>query len=111
QTVVERGFGDIALIDDDVGLAQSGLDVAALVRLRLAGQVAFLMQLRRVGALRRLDVHYERQRLVLDLDQPQRVAGDLLRVGGHCRYLIPDEPHRVVEELAVGVPLDLRRIG
>ncbi len=90
----------VAPLDDDVGLAEPGLDVA-LGKAHHLGDVGglgrlgvdprgkdFVVQHRRVGRHRRLDVHHVRQHLVLDLDQVERLLGDRRRNRG-------DRGHRV----------------
>ena len=67
------------------------------------------MELRGAWLERGLGIDDERQHLVLDLDQPQRVLGDLLGVGGHRRDLLADEADGLLEE--VRCPGTRRRLG
>ena len=89
-----RRLGAELALDDDVGLGETGVDVAELGgqhgrevrrlgrRRRDALGDLVLVQQRRVGGHRLLDVDDVRQHLVLDLDQLQRALGDQLRGGG-----------------------------
>jgi len=61
--------------DDGVGLRQAGLDIAALVDLRLvAKHIAVRMNRWRTRRKRRLVIGHKRQLFVLDFDQIERVA-------------------------------------
>ena len=76
-------------------------DVGARLRQdeRLAGVVAQLrMQKRRFGAGAELRIEDARQRLVLDVDQLQRVRRDLRRVGRHGRHRLAHETHAIQRE-------------
>src|ERR687885_459983 len=53
----------------------------------------------------------EGQGLILDLDQPQRVLGQLLTLCGHRGHLVPDEANGLLEELPFLVPIDVGRVG
>ena len=61
-------------------------------------QLPASVQLRRVRLERGVQIDDERQRLVLDLDQPQGVLGDLFGVGGNRRDLVADEAHGLLKE-------------
>jgi hypothetical protein len=111
RAVVEGRLGGVALLDHDVGLPEAGRDVAALVYLHLAGDVASLVDLRGVRPERRLRIDDERVRLVLHLDQADVVLGRLLGVGGHRRDLLADVADDVREEDRVLEPGDVRGFG
>jgi hypothetical protein len=80
---VDRPRGEAAL-DDDVGLGEAGLDVTLLVLeragdvRRLAVELHEVVQDRRIGRDRVVDLDDMRQHLVVDLDQSARRGGDLL---------------------------------
>ena len=107
------GIDDVPL-DDHVGLGER------LVRRRLvtglpqrAGQVVGLTLLvvadqRGVGIERLARVHQRRQRLVLDVDQGQRIAGDVLVGGDHERHLLALEADLVAGQHRLGVVGDRR---
>ena len=104
-------------VDDRVGLGEravGGLLVAGLPQ--RARQVVDLTVLvvadqRRVGVERLARVDDRRQRLVLDVDQRERVAGDVLVDGDHERHLLPLEADLVAREHRLRVVGDRRHPG
>jgi hypothetical protein len=84
----------VAAFDDDVGFLEAGFnitlleaddlgDVGRLGRLWLdARGEEVIVQDRRAGSHRVLDVDHERQHLVLNVDEVERLIGDRLRGGG-----------------------------
>ena len=83
------------------GLPQRAREVVALARLVVADQ-------RRIRVERLAGVHDRRQRLVLDVDQLERVVGRVLVGRDHERDLLPLEPHLVAREHGLGVVGDRR---
>ena len=106
----------VAILEHVIGRrANACVDIAALVRdrLRLVArvqrEVALGPDLRRVGLQRLFRIEHERQHLVVDRDQLQRLFGDVPIDGGDGGDRIAHEPHRVVERVAplLGDLLDL----
>ena len=82
----------VGSLDHDVRLADGAVDVAGR---ELVGEVDEVARELRVdpgrpGPERRLRVEDRRQLLVLHVDQPAGLLGDLLGLGGHRRHLVPD---------------------
>ena len=87
-------------LDDDIGFSKSFFRIAFQMT-EMAGDIALDIALA-IGGLRsefsvqhcRLGGHClthiddSRQHLVIDLDQPERFAGDFGRFGGHNRHAI-----------------------
>jgi hypothetical protein len=110
EGIVERARRNVDSIDRDFGFAQPGLGVTPLVRFRLAGDVALVVDFRRIGPQGFLDAGDEWQRLVIDLDQAQRIFGQFFRFRRHGGHLVPDQAHGRFEELALLVPGDARHV-
>ncbi len=66
------------------------------------------MHQRGAGAESVLDGGHEGQRLVLDVDQSQRVFGQLLALGCYGRDLIAGEADGRLEESPLLIPVDRR---
>ena len=113
---VAAGIDDVAC-DDRVGLGEravGGLLVAGLPQ--RAGQVVDLTVLvvadqRRVRVERLARVDHRGQRLVLDVDQRERVPGGVLVDGDHERDLLTLEADLVAGEHGLGVVGDRRHPG
>ncbi len=84
-------------VDDEVGLFQRALSVAALVRRRF-GDVAIRVEAGRHVADRFLQIDDVREQLVVDLDQAQRLDRGLLVVGRDRGDLITDEADLFAED-------------
>jgi hypothetical protein len=110
QAVVQRCLGDVLTLDDQVGLLEPGRHVATYLLLHLAGDVAVRMDSGSIRLEGGIGVHHKRQRLVLDIDQAQRILGDLLGVGRHRRHLLTDVAHDLREQLSVLKPGDAGRV-
>ena len=94
---------------DDVGLGEVTLDVAE-VEGALVGAVRFQGLVHQRGAVGQgaLRVGHRRQRLVLDLDELQRVLRQVTAVRDDDRDALADVPHLLRRQAAPGVP---RRVG
>ena len=107
-----RSVGDVAAGDDDVRALHRSVGVAfddrgvaehvALPAERLVALVGIPVRVheRGVRGKRRLDVRHRRQRLVLDLDQPDRLLGELRRRGRDGGDDVALEPHLLLREQA-----------
>ena len=113
HAVVEHVRGLDRELDRDVRLGEAPRDVAALVRVRSAAQQrAVRVDPDRARSQRRLGVDHVGQRLVLHLDQVQRVARLVRGFGDHERDLVADVPQFRIEQPAPAVvPRQLRRVG
>ena len=100
--VMDEG-GREPILEHVIRLGESGIDVAALLRnghqliSRVGRQVALRPDLRRVRLERRFRIEHEGERLVVDVDQLQRVLGRVSIDGCDRRHRIADEPYGVVE--------------
>ena len=88
------------LRDDDLGGVEHRRGLRGVARFPVEDVVVGLAldvvpDHRGAGIQRALGVDHRRQRLVVDLDQFQRVAGDVLGVGDDVRDLLVLEPHLV----------------
>ena len=101
-------------LDDDIGLGKPGLhvpfdqkNVGAADRIRrqhvVFGDLG--MDHRRAGGHGRQRVQHERQLLPLDLDQPQRLLGDQLALGGNRHAHLVAGPGGVIAQHAAVVEL------
>ncbi len=110
---VAAGIDDVAR-DDDVGLGEgavrrllvSGLPQRAREVVDLPGLV--VADQRRIGIERLAGVDDRRQRLVVDVDQFERVVGRVLVGRDHERDLLPLEPDLVAREHGLRVVRDRR---
>ncbi len=80
--------------------ARGGLGVAGLP---VEHVIAALAHLRRAGGERRPGVDHGIERLVVDVDQLERVAGGVVVVGHHERHLLALEAHLVGGQHGLGV--------
>ena len=93
------GLGGEFVLEDSVGLREPLIHVAALQRDWLAAhKVAAVVDAGRAGVHRLHGVGDERQRLVGDVDQPQRVAGGVLVLGGDGGHLVAHEARLGVQD-------------
>src|SRR5205823_9400555 len=83
ERVMQGGLRAVSALDDDIRRAESAVDVAPLLDRRLAARGV-------------IQTERKRQRLVIDVDQAQRVFGDLLRFGRDRCYLVANETHDAV---------------
>ncbi len=95
--IVDLEAGPVGLLDDDVGLGEALLDVAAGVLVELLDVGLAVPDLRGVRIAGLFPVDDGRERLVLDLDQGQGLFGRALVDRGHGRDLLSG-----VADLAVG---------
>jgi hypothetical protein len=102
---------------DDIGLGEDAIGRLLVAGLPgRAGQVVGLALLvvadeRRVGVQRRACVDDRRQRLVVDVDQRQRVSRDVLVCGNDERHLLTLEADLVTRQHRLGVVGDRRHPG
>ncbi len=98
----------VLALEDVVGFGKALLhvaDVDADVRRQVAAGVGagkidvfrLVVQDRRPGLHRLRRIEQGRQRLVLDLDQLERLLGDLLALGGHESHPVANEAHASVQ--------------
>ena len=100
---------DDPLFDHAIGAAERLVDVAAAHRVRIRDVRAQIgMRQRRSRLDRRLRIHDDRQRIVIDIDGIDGIARDV-RVGrdGHC-HGVTDEIHPVAGEHGVLRRLEVR---
>ena len=99
-------LGDVRLLDHHLRGGETGVHAAALIDLgqRLAvapaGEVPPGLDLDRPGLEGLFRIEDEVERLVVDLDRPDRRLGRVAVDGGHGGDRIADEPDRVVEQIA-----------
>ena len=104
-------------LDDDVGLGEDAVGTPRRRRPpRRAGEVVGLVRLvvpdqRRVGVERLAGVDDRRQRVVLDVDQGQRVARRVAVLGDHERHLLALEADLVPGEHGLRVVGERRHPG
>src|SRR5438067_11565627 len=112
QAVVERRLSAVDLIDNDLRFGEAGRWIAALVDLRLARERAVGVDRWRVWAERGVEVWHERQRLIVDVDQAQRIIGDAFGLSGDGSDLIADEAEdRIEQQALLLVPAHVRTAG
>jgi len=97
---VDLALGSVRALDDDLRLGEAGGEVATLADLRLAGEVAAVLDRRRLRCEGRRVVDDEWQLLVTNLDGPDGVDRLVRRFGGDRRDLLALVAALVVEELA-----------
>ena len=101
--------GRIAVLEDQIGRAETILDAAALVYVGLVlavlrgRQIAAGVNRDRARRERRLGIQHEGQGLVFHLDEVQRFLRDMRVDCRHRGHGVADEPHGVVEQVA-GIP-------
>ena len=84
----------------DYIVAHAAAHVAAALDRGLVGQIAFGVHAGRTRCASGSDIEHERQRLVVDRDQADRVLGDAFAFRGDRGHLLTGEARRALEQHA-----------
>ena len=109
EAVVQLRRGAVRGLDDDAGIGERALGIAALVGARLA-HVAALGEARRAVGHGLLEIGHEWQHLVLDIDEPHRLGRRLFTVGGDRGDLVAREADLVAKDRLLAAERGLRRV-
>ena len=95
ERVMQSRLRAVGGLEHDIRLPQAARDIATRFGLRLE----------------RLPHEIEGERLVLHVDEPRCVRGELVAVGGDGGHFVTDVAHRAIEEAARVMPGDARAVG